>query len=81
MSAGRHSHALARAWLAAGACLLLTACPGTEDEPAATDTQAEPRETVFDPLTDTLDRAQGVEDTLREQSEELRRRVEEAEGR
>jgi hypothetical protein len=40
---------------------------------------AEERETVFDPLTDTLDRAAGVEDTVRERSEELRRRIEESE--
>jgi hypothetical protein len=37
------------------------------------------RDSVFDPLTETLDRAEGVEDTLREHSEELRRRIEEAE--
>jgi hypothetical protein len=42
----------------------------------ATETE---RESVFDPLTETIDRAEGVEDTLRERSEELRRRVEEAE--
>jgi hypothetical protein len=49
-----------------------------ETSGAAENTETE-RESVFDPLTETLDRAEGVEDTLREQSEELRRRVEEAE--
>jgi hypothetical protein len=34
---------------------------------------------VFDPLTSTIDRAEGVQDTVNAQSEELRRRVEEAE--
>jgi hypothetical protein len=47
--------------------------------PDAAESAATERESVFDPLTETLDRAEGVEDTLREQSEELRRRVEEAE--
>jgi hypothetical protein len=47
---------------------------------ACTERQAEaPRETVFDPLTSTIDRAEGVQDTVDAQSEELRRRVEEAE--
>ena len=62
----------------------LAGCGGA-DEADEADAESrvseEPRETVFDPLTETLERAEGVEDTLREQSEELRRRVEEAEGR
>ena len=45
--------------------------PAAETEPA--------RETVFDPLTSTIDRAEGVQDTVDAQSQELRRRVEEAE--
>lgn len=36
---------------------------------------------VFDPLTETLDRAAGVEDTLRDSAAERRRALEEAEGR
>jgi hypothetical protein len=34
---------------------------------------------VFDPLVGTLDRAQGVQQTVDEQAAELRRRLEEAE--
>jgi hypothetical protein len=55
---------------------LLVAC-GSPSEPEREAGQE--RETVFDPLTEALDRAAGVEDTLREQSETLRRRVEESE--
>jgi hypothetical protein len=66
-------------WLLTGACVaLLAGCGESEDMPAAP--EEPPRETVFDPLTQTLDRAEGVQDTVEEQSEELRRRVEEAEG-
>lgn len=70
----------ARLSLAAVLLLQLGACGADPEEPAAPE-EAQPRETVLDPLTQTLDRARAVEDTLREQSEELRRRVEEAEGR
>jgi len=55
---------------------LLAGC-GSPSEPARP--PATERESVFDPLTETIERAEGVEDTLREQSEALRRRVEEAE--
>jgi hypothetical protein len=43
------------------------------DEPAA------PRPTVFDPLTSTIDRAEGVQQTVDAQAAEQRRRIEEAE--
>jgi hypothetical protein len=61
----------------------LVSCGGSSDEPSAADpsAEAEPRPTVFDPLTDTLDRAAGVEDTLRDSAAERRRQLEEAEGR
>jgi len=38
-----------------------------------------PRPTVFDPLTSTIGRAQGVQQTVDEQAAEQRRRIEEAE--
>jgi len=60
------------------ALLILTACGGSQD-PAGGTANDEPAETVFDPLTDTLDRAAGVEDTLREAAEERRRQLEEQE--
>lgn len=54
-------------------CTWLAACgEGGEETPREAQ-----REGVFDPLTQTLERAEGVEDTLRERSEALRRRVEE----
>jgi predicted lipoprotein len=37
------------------------------------------QETVFDPLTNTLDRAKGVQQTVDEQAAEQRRRLEAAE--
>jgi hypothetical protein len=61
--------------------LLLAGCGGSE--PAATaverDEPAPRRETVFDPLTSTIDRAQGVQQTVDEQAAEQRRRLEAAE--
>ena len=59
------------------AIVLLQACAGSDDE---TDIETEP-ETVFDPLTETMDRAQDVQRLVDEQAEEMRRRLEEAEGR
>jgi hypothetical protein len=61
--------------------LVLAGCGGSEpantavesDEPAAR------RATVFDPLTGTIDRAQGVQQTVDEQAALQRRRLEEAE--
>lgn len=57
---------------------LLAACDEAP-EPAAAQTEEAPN--VFEPLTQSLDRARAVEDMVREQEEELRRRIEEAEGR
>jgi hypothetical protein len=59
----------------------LAACAEREAEtpPDASAEPEPPRETVFDPLTSTINRAEGVQDTVNAQSEELRRRVEEAE--
>jgi hypothetical protein len=51
-------------------------------EPAPEAPRDEVRDTsVFDPLTGTLDRAAGVEDTLRDSAADRRRQIEEAEGR
>ena len=60
----------------------LVACAERQAEttPEASAEEAQPpRETVFDPLTSTIDRAEGVQDTVDAHSEELRRRIEEAE--
>ena len=54
--------------------VFLAACSGPEaDMP---DTGPEP--TVFDPLTSTLDRAAGVEDTVRQSDIERRRQIDQA---
>jgi hypothetical protein len=47
--------------------------------PAAEPAPAPPRETVFEPLTSTIGRAQGVQQTVDEQAAEQRRRLEAAE--
>lgn len=58
----------------------LVACSDRQAHVPADAAEAEPpRESVFDPLTTTIDRAEGVQDTVDAQSAELRRRVEEAE--
>jgi hypothetical protein len=60
--------------------LILLGLAACAERKAETPAEAEPsRETVFDPLTSTIDRAEGVQDIVDAQSEELRRRVEEAE--
>jgi hypothetical protein len=57
--------------------ILLASCTGAEPEASP---EPEPRPTVFDPLTDTIDRAAGVEDTVFEADAERRRQIDEAQG-
>ena len=67
-----------RALVLLAAALVVASCGDTD----ATETPSEPaarRETVFDPLTSTIDRAQGVQQTVDEQAAEQRRRIEAAE--
>jgi hypothetical protein len=57
-------------------------CSGEGDAPERAAEELEPaqrRETVFDPLTSTIGRAEGVQQTVDEQAAEQRRRIEEAE--
>ena len=49
------------------------------ERPAERQEPAERRETVFDPLTSTIDRAQGVQQTVDDQAAEQRRGIEDAE--
>jgi hypothetical protein len=61
-------------WLV-GALLALAGCGGSEPpEQASRD-----RERVFDPLVESVERAQGVQQTVDDQAAELRRRIEEQE--
>lgn len=55
-------------------------CGGSEapEQRAAEPQAAPPRETVFDPLTSTIDRAEAVQQTVDQQAAEQRRRIEEA---
>jgi hypothetical protein len=57
--------------------LALTAC--TERRPESPES-AVPDESVFDPLTGTLDRARGVEDTILDSAEDRRRQIDEQTG-
>jgi hypothetical protein len=67
-------------------CLTITlaigGCGGDGESLERAAEQREPaqrRETVFDPMTSTIGRAQGVQQTVDEQAAEQRRRIEEAE--
>ena len=57
----------------------LVAC--TDKTPEESVGETEPRPTVFDPMISTIDRAQGVEQTLQGSAADRRRQIEEAEGR
>jgi len=70
-----------KAILFAVLALGMSGCGGG-DVPAEVATEREPperRETVFDPLTSTIGRAQGVQQTVDDQAAEQRRRIEDAE--
>jgi hypothetical protein len=60
----------------------VVACGGGGEPSERAAEEREPpqrRETVFDPMTSTIGRAQGVQQTVDEQAAEQRRRIEEAE--
>ena len=71
-----------KAYVVAAIVLVLAGC-GASEQPAETarEPRANPerRETVFDPLTSTIGRAQGVQQTTDQQAAEQRRRIEDAE--
>jgi len=66
--------------LAAAIAVMLAGCGGSEPTEQASEPreQAPRRETVFDPMTSTIGRAQGVQQTVDEQAAEQRRRIDEA---
>jgi hypothetical protein len=69
----------AKIWLATWLAILCAGC-GSADPPAEDTAAANARrETVFDPMVGTIDRAKGVQTTVDDQAAELRRRVEQAE--
>jgi hypothetical protein len=72
---------VAALWCATALALTLAACGGSEPEDGAAERRetAPRRETVFDPLTSTIDRAEGVQRTVDQQAAEQRRRIEDAE--
>ena len=55
----------------------VVACTDRPSEPAA-ETARDP--SVFDPLVGTIERAEGVEQTLQDSAADRRRQIEEAEG-
>jgi hypothetical protein len=55
---------------------VLTACDSPQPPPQEAKPQR--KETVFDPLTSTIDRAKGVQQTVDDQAAEQRKKIEEA---
>lgn len=76
----------AKPWLVLALVSLMTGCGGsappsadtTRAPPAVAQKAPERRETVFDPLVGTIDRAKGVQSTVDDQAAEQRRKIEEA---
>jgi len=66
--------------LASALAVALAGCGGSEpaEQVSAPRDQAPRRETVFDPMTSTIGRAEGVQQTVDEQAAEQRRRIDEA---
>jgi len=57
--------------------VVITACGSSQSPPQEQKPQR--KETVFDPLTSTLDRAKGVQQTVDDQAAEQRKKIEAAE--
>lgn len=66
--------------LSSAIAVMLASCGGTEPAGQASEPRENAaRESVFEPMTSTIGRAQGVQQTLDEQAAEQRRRIEDAE--
>lgn len=61
------------------AAVAICGCGANDDSEQPAAAEPEPKESVFDPLTDSIERAQGVEETLKQAEAERRRQLEEAE--
>ena len=57
--------------------IVITACGSSQPPPQ--EQQPPRKETVFDPLTSTIDRAKGVQQTVDDQAAEQRKKIEAAE--
>ena len=57
-------------------CLILFACGSAKEEA----TEVEDKETVFDPLVETIDKAKEVEDVVMQQKQQMDDALREAEG-
>lgn len=70
-----------KACLIAAIVFVIAGCGGSEPAADTREPRATPQrsETVFDPMTSTIGRAQGVQQTVDEQAAEQRRRIEDAE--
>lgn len=69
-----------RRGLLIGACLALAACGGAGEEPTGEEGAHEDRETAFDPMTDTIDRAREVEEIGKDRKKAMDEALQEAEG-
>ena len=71
---------LCKACVLAAIALAIGGCGGGDApaEPVAKQPEPPRRETVFDPVTSTIGRAEGVQQTVDQQAAEQRRRIEEA---
>ena len=67
-----------RALVSLAAALVVASCGDTDSTEAPPEPAAR-RETVFDPLTSTIGRAEGVQQTVDQQAAEQRKRIEDAE--
>jgi hypothetical protein len=67
-----------RLWFSTALVIALAGCGGSPPAEQQAEKTA-PRPTVFDPLTSTIDRAQGVQQTVDAQAAEQRKRIEAAE--
>ena len=62
------------------AALCLVALAGCSSADQSEPSAAQAEESAFDPMTSTIDRAQGVDDLMNQRMDDLDKRLEESEG-